>query len=277
MPSPITSTTVNPGNPAQRFVPANSVVVNVAEPPLVENNVNRLPNPDGAYGAYGWTTDIDGHVLLTESLFTDPRRLPPSERAAIASPFTGNITVVDATTVQVDPSATPTSALRYPDGMTAVDTSGRYQARIDRVPALVDLAGQPIIFNVKTTPAVGAPDTTPWTLELRPADVTAGLVLTPGAIVPPANAYFLNFGAHYRVQWYQNLASETDVRTIVSSARMGCVPGQNINARVQMLGQPIRLDTGATLTNVTRQLWFNYYKADGTFISSQQRDRKSVV
>lgn len=260
---------VNPMNPLQKFLPADSVAVMVAEPPIVPNNVNRLPNPDGAYGAYGWTTDVSGHVLLTDALFTDPRMLPPSERAAIASGFTGNITVVNATTIQVDPSATPTSALRYPDGMTEVDPNGRYQARIDRVPALVDLDGQPIIFNVKTTPAAGAPATTPWTLELRPNDVAAGLVLTPGTIVPPANAYLVNFGAHYVVQFHQVDAAEVDVRTIVSSARMGCVPGQRINARLQFMGQPVRLDTGATLTTVTRQLWFNYYKADGTFISSQ--------
>ncbi|HEY9414022.1 MAG TPA: hypothetical protein VIQ30_04620 [Pseudonocardia sp.] len=269
MPSPITSTTVNPGNPAQRFVPANSVVVNVAEPPVTPGNVNRLPNPDGAYGAYGWTTDMNGHVLFTDALFADPRMLPPSERSAIASGFTGNITVVNATTVQVDPAASPTSALRFPDGMTAVDPLGKYQVKIANVPALVDLDGQPIIFNVKTTPAAGAPATTPWTLELRPSDVTAGLVLTPGTIVPSTNAYMVNFGAHYVVQFFQLDAAETDVRTIVSSARMGCAPGQRINARVQFLGQPRRLDTGAALTTVTRQLWFNYYKADGTFISSQ--------
>lgn len=256
-------------NPRQKFLPVDSVAVMVAEPPLIPNNVNRLPNPDGAYGAYGWTTDVSGHVLLTDALFTDPRMLPPSERAAIASGLTGNITVVNATTIQVDPAASPTSALRFPDGMTAVDTSGRYQARIDRVPALVDLDGQPIIFNVKTTPAAGAPATTPWTLVLRPNDVAAGLVLTPGTIVPPANAYLVNFGAHYVTQFFQLDAAETDVRTIVSSAHIGCVPGQRINARLQFLGQPVRLDTLATLTTVTRQLWFNYYKADGTFISSQ--------
>ena len=260
---------VNPMNPRQKFLPADSVAVMVAEPPLVPNNVNRLPNPDGAYGAYGWTTDVSGHVLFTDALFTDPRMLPPGERSAIASGFTGNITVVNATTIQVDPAASPTSALRFPDGMTAVDPNGKYQARIVNVPALVDLDGQPLIFNVKTTPAAGAPATTPWTLELRPNDVTAGVVLTPGTIVPPANAYLVNFGAHYVVQFYQLAAAETDVRTIVSSARMGCVAGQRINARLQFLGQPRRLDTGAILTTVTRQLWFNYYKADGTFISSQ--------
>lgn len=269
MPSPITSTTVNPGNPAQRFVPANSVVVNVAEPPVTPGNVNRLPNPDGSHGAYGWETATSGHNIQTDQLFFDPRLLPPSERAAIASGFTGNITVVNATTIQVDPAASPTSALRYPDGMTAVDPTGRYQARIVNVPALVDLDGQPIIFNVKTTPAAGAPATTPWTLELRSADVDAGLVLTPGTIVPSSNAYFVNFGAHYVLEFSETNAAAIDVQAIVSSARMGCVPGQRANARVQLMGQPIRLDTGATLTNVTRQLWFNYYKPDGTFISSQ--------
>ena len=267
---------VNPMNPLQKFVPADSVAVMVAEPALNENEINRLPNPDGAYGAYGWTTATSGHVLQTDALFTDPRMLPPSERAAVASGLTGNITVVNATTITVDPVES-TSALRFPDGMTAVDTSGRYQARIDRVPTLVDLDGQPIIFNVKTTPAAGAPSTTPWTLELRPSDVSAGLVLTPGTIVPGTNAYLVNFGAHYVVEWFQLTAAETDVQTIVSSARMGCVPGQRLNARIQMLGQPIRLDTGATLTTVTRQLWFNYYKADGTFISSQSTSVATIA
>lgn len=264
MPSPITSTTVNPGNPAQRFVPANSVVVNVAEPPVTPGNVNRLPNPDGAYGAYGWETATSGHNIQTDRLSLDPRLLPPSERAAIASALTGNITVVNATTIQVDPAASPTSALRYPDGMTAVAPLSRYQARIDRVPELM-VGGQPIIWNVKTTPAAGAPATTPWTLEAA----TGGVALTPGTIVPSSNAYFVNFGAHYVLEFSETNAAATDVQTIVSSARMGCVPGQRANARVQMFGQPIRLDTGATLTNVTRQLWFNYYKPDGTFISSQ--------
>ena len=264
MPSPITSTTVNPGNPAQRFVPANSVVVNVAEPPVVPGNVNRLPNPDGSHGAYGWETATSGHNIQTDQLFFDPRLLPPSERAAIASGLTGNITVVNATTIQVDPAASPTSALRYPDGMTAVAPLSRYQARIDRVPELM-VGGQPIIWNVKTTPAAGAPATTPWTLEAA----GPGVALTPGTIVPSSNAYFVNFGAHYVLEFSETNAAATDVQTIVSSARMGCVPGQRANARAQLMGQPIRLDTGATLTNVTRQLWFNYYKPDGTFISSQ--------
>ena len=254
---------VNPMNTLQKFIPADSVAVMVAEPPITPGNVNRLPNPDGAYGAYGWVTDVSGHNIQTEALFADPRMLPPGERAAIASPLTGNITVINATTIQVDPGAFPTSALRYPDGMTAVDTSGRYQARIDRVPELV-AAGQPIVWNVKTTPASSDPATTPWTLEAA----TGGVALTPGTIVPSSNAYFVNFGAHYVLEFSETNAAATDVRTIVSSARMGCAPGQKLNARIQMMGQPIRFDTGATLTNVTRQLWFNFYKADGTFISS---------
>ena len=264
MPSPITSTTVNPGNPAQRFVPANSVVVNIAEPPVNPGRVNRLHNPDGGFGAYGWTTDVSGHNMQAERWATnDPRRLPAERRGAVASAITGNITIVDATHIQVDPAAT-TADLRFPDGMTAVDLVNGYQVAIERVPQL-QVGGLPILWNVVTTPAAGAPATTPWLLEA--AD--AGVALTPGTITPSTNAYLVNYGSFFRVEWYQNLATEVDVRTIVSSARMGCTAGDRINARVQMLGQPIRLDTGATLTNVTRQLWFNYYKADGTFISSQ--------
>jgi hypothetical protein len=264
VPSPITSDTVNPGNPAQRFVPANSVVVNVAEPPVDPNQVNQLPNPDGGFGAYGWTTDVSGHNMQAERWGTiDPRRLPAERRGAVASAITGNITVVDATHIQVDP-ALSAADLRFPDGLTAIEPLAGYQVAIERVPAL-QVGGLPILWNVVTTPAVGAPATTPWLLEA--ADV--GVALTPGSIAPGTNAYLVNYGSFFRVEWYQNLASEVDVRTIVSSARMGCAPGDRLNARVQMMGQPIRLDTGATLTNVTRQLWFNYYKADGTFISSQ--------
>lgn len=263
MPSPITSTTVNPGNPAQRFVPANTVVVNVAEPPTNPGQVNRLHNPDGGFGAYGWVTDVSGHNMQAERWgTTDPRRLPAERRGAVASAITGNITVVDATHIQVDP-AMSTADLRFPEGMTAVEPYAGYQVAIERVPQL-QVGGLPILWNVVTTPAAGAPATTPWLLEA--AD--AGVALTPGTITPGTNAYLVNYGSFFRVEWYQNLASETDVRTIVSSARMGCVAGEKHNARIQMLGQPIRLDTGATLTNVTRQLWFNYYKADGTFISS---------
>lgn len=265
MPSPITSTTVNPGNPAQRFVPANSVVVNVAEPPVNPGLVNRLHNPDGGFGAYGWTTDVSGHNLQAERWATnDPRRLPAERRGAVASAITGNITIVDATHIQVDPAAT-TADLRFPDGMTAVDLVNGYQVTIERVPQL-QVGGLPILWNVVTTPAAGAPATTPWLLEAA----SAGVALTPGTITPGTNAYLVNYGSWFRVEFVQISAAETDVRTIVSSARMGAVPGQKINARIQMMGQPIRLDTGATLTNVTRQLWFNYYKPDGTFISSQQ-------
>lgn len=263
MPSPITSDTVNPGNPAQRFVPANSVVVNIAEPPVDPNEVNRLPNPDGGFGAYGWVTNESGHNLQAERWSSiDPRGLPAERRGAVASAITGNITVVDATHIEVDPAASTTD-LRFPEGMTAIVPGAGYQVAIERVPEL-QLSGVPILWNVVTTPDPSDPSTTPWLLEA--VDVVS---LTPGTIVPGANASLVNYGSFFRVEFSQILASETDVRTIVSSAHMSCAPGDRLNARVQMIGQPVRLDTGATLTNVTRQLWFNYYKADGTFITSE--------
>lgn len=266
-PSPITSTTVNPGNPAQRFVPANSVVVNVAEPPEHPDQVNRLPNADASYGAYGWTTEVSGHLMLTETpTGHDTRQLPADRRGAIASGIVGDITVVDATHIEVVPALTA-AALGFPDGMTEVDVvTGYYRVAIERVPELLIGGSLPIAWDVVTTPAVGAPAGTPWLLEA--VDV-GDVVLSPGTITPPANGYVVNYGSYFRVEWDQIEATETDVRTTVRSARMGCVAGDTIRANLQLLGQPVRLDTGATITNATRQIWFNYWKADGSFLSQQ--------
>lgn len=272
MPSPITGDTVNPGNPAQRFVPANSVVVNVAEPPEHPDQVNRLPNPDGAYGAYGWVTAQDAHLLLTETpTGVDGRRLPPERRAAYASAITGNITIVDATHIQVVPAAS-TTALGFPVGMTEVDPASGYRVAIEGVPALM-VGSLPIVWNVVTTPAVGAPAGTPWLLEA--ADV--GVALTPGTITPPANGYLVNYGTYFRLEFAQTLEAETTVGTRLYSSRMGCVPGDKIRVNLQLLGQPVRLDTGAYLTNVTRELTFTYYNAAGGFVSASGSSATTIA
>lgn len=249
---------VNPLNPRQKFLPVDHVRVMVAEPPINAAAVNRLRNTSGAFGAFGWSTDKATEVLYTERVGGDPRRLEPSQWAARVSGLTGSITVLSATDILVAPTATA-AAMGFEHGLTASPGSD-YKIRLDGIPAFVS-GGMPILWEVVTTPAAGAPAGTAWRLTQETA------TLTPGTIVPGTNAYMVNYGSHYIAEFQQLNAAETNVMGTIRSARIGVKPGDQIAMGLTFMGQPIRADTGAYLTTTTRQLWINYYKADGSYLT----------
>lgn len=257
---------VNPLQTQQQFLPADSVRLWVDT--YSTGKFNRTPNPNGAQGAWGWTVEEPNRAVVSNLAggltFDEIAMLPTVEQTAVPSHVT-EYEILDSTRIRVVVSRSP-ETLHIPASYV-FDGTVEYSVDLFRAPSDVlayddsSFSGSGGLYTVIETPA-GAGGS--WILESR-------IGTQPGApagpVAAPASMYVVSQGAFLSVDFAQVSSAETDVRVTVRTERFAVVPSVNLRAYGEVWDYAFRYDTGAIFTNATKQVWFNFYRSDGSYLS----------
>lgn len=258
---------INPLSPRQKFLPADSVRLWVDT--YLTDKWNRIPNPDGAQGAWGWTVEEPNRAVISNTTgsvtYEELAARPLVARTSVPSEVT-EYEILSSTQVRVVFSRGP-AIMNMPVGYNRGTDPSRYFVDLFRAPATLfshpdSVGGGQGTYAVVQTPSGTGGES--WILESTHGPLPGA---PAGPVATPAAMYALTSGAYLSVDFAQVTAAETDYRVTVRTERFSVIPGANLRSYGEIWDSIYRYDTGATIPGCTKQTWFNFYRADGSYLS----------